>query len=174
MCQHVALVQIAGDFLCVFDTTQHEVSSTTTFGMNVHGHALFAGLGNQFDHLVVIVETLHAMIARLIQIILVLPSRMRFGHAIKERFGSDDMEIFPAQFLTLRSNTCNGGLGAVDIVGHVHIGISAQLEFAFLLQLMIGLGSIRMNNLRARIGHGSKAATESYLLPFEQVLFDVP
>lgn len=54
-----------------------------------------------------VVEALHTVIAGLVQIILVLPTRVCLGHTIEERLGSDNMEILTTQFGTLCGNAGN-------------------------------------------------------------------
>ena len=44
----------------------------------------------------IIGETLIAVVARLVEIVLVLPSRMCLGHTVEERLGTDDVEVFTA------------------------------------------------------------------------------
>ena len=85
VCQHVALVLIAGNLLRILNATEHEVRSTATLRVNMDGHSLLVGLHNQLHHLVVVVETLCAMIAGLVEVILVLPTSVCLRKADKCR-----------------------------------------------------------------------------------------
>ena len=91
------------------------------------------GLDNHLYHLVVVVETLCAVVARLVEIVLILPARMCLGHTVEERLGAEDVEILSAHLGTLGSNAGNLCLGALNVVGDIHIGVGAQLQLAFLL-----------------------------------------
>ena len=56
-------------------------------------HTFLVGFNNQLNHLIVVVEALHAVIAGLVEVILVLPSRVSFSYTVEEGLGSDNMEI---------------------------------------------------------------------------------
>ena len=141
--------------------------------MDVNGHSLLVSLNYQFHHLVVVVEALCAMIARLIQVILILPTRMCLGHTIQECLGSDNIEILSTQLCSLRCDAGNLCLWVGYIIGNVHPCKGAQLQLAFLLQFFKCLGSVTMNNLHTSITYSGKATLESDFLPCEQILLDL-
>ena len=91
-------------------------------------HALLVGFNNQLNHLIVVVEALHTVIAGLVQIILVLPTRVCLGHTIEERLGSDNMEILTTQFGTLCGNAGNLCLRIGNIVGNIHVSVGTHLQ----------------------------------------------
>ena len=133
------------------------------------GESFLVRLCNQRYHLVMVVETLQAMVAGLISVILVLPARMRLGHTVDECLCADNMEIFAADRCALCGDAGDLRLRVINVVKHIHIGIGAQLQLAFLLQLIVCLGGIPVDNLRAGIAHSSKSVFESEILPCEQI-----
>ena len=69
--QHIALVKVPSNLLGILNTVKHEVGSTTTLGVYMDRHALLVGFDNQLNHLIVVVEALNTVIARLVEVILV-------------------------------------------------------------------------------------------------------
>ena len=58
MGKYVTLIHVAGNLLCILDTAQHVVGSTTSLGVDVYGHTFLVCLYDQLHHLVVVVEAL--------------------------------------------------------------------------------------------------------------------
>ena len=151
MGQHVALILIARDLFRVFDTVQHEVRRATPFRVDMYSETFLVSLDDQRHHLVVVVETLHTVIAGLVQIVLVLPSRMRFGHAVQESLDTNDLKIFTTILGAICSDSGNFSLRVCYIISSQRIGVCAQLQFAFLFQIMVSLGRFGVENLRTSI-----------------------
>ena len=136
-------------------------------------HALLVGFNNQLNHLVVVVVALHTVIAGLVQVVLVLPTRVCLGHTIEERLGSDNMEILTTQFGTLCGNAGNLCLRVGNIVGNVHISIGTYLQLAFLLQFIVGLGTILAEEFHTSVGYGCIAILQGEILPRKQVALGI-
>ena len=98
---------------------------------------------------------------------------MRLGHTVEERFGTNDMEILTTQFSTLCGNAGNLCLRIGNIIGDIHVSIGTHLQFAFLLQFMVGLGRFVIDYLSTSISDSGKAAAESEILPSEQIVFGI-
>ena len=120
-----------------------------------------------------VVKAFCTVIARLIQIVLVLPSGMCLCHTVQECLGSDNIEILTAQLGTLSRNAGYLCLRVGYIVGNVHPGEGAQLQLVLILQFLICLRSIAVNNLRTGITYGSIARLEGNVLPCEQIFLNV-
>ena len=140
--------------------------------MDVNRHSFLVGLDNQLHHLVVVVETLSSVIAGLVEIVLILPTRMCLCHAVEESFGTNNMEILAAHLCTFCRDAGYLCLRVGDVVGDIHIGVSAQLQLTFLFQLVVCLRGKAVYNLSTCIGHSGKATLEGYVLPGKQILFD--
>ena len=139
----------------------------------MNSHTLLVGLNNQFHHLVMVVEALVAVIARLIGIILILPARMRFCHAVQERLDADNMEIFTAVLGTIRCDAGHLCLRIFGIVRTHQVGIGAQLKLALLFQLIESPGSDGIGDLYAGIGHCGVAVCKGHILPGEQIVLGI-
>ena len=82
MCHDVALVQIAGDLLGILYAIQHKMDRAVADGVHVDGHALRIRSHDELHQLVVVVEALQAVIARLVKVVLKLPGRVRLDDAV--------------------------------------------------------------------------------------------
>ena len=115
--QHVVLLPVSGNLYRVLYAAQHEVRGATAFGVAMDGKPFLVGLHDELHHLVVTVETFHAMIARLVGVILVLPAGMRLRNTIQEAFDAHYVQIVAVIFGAQLSCTGNLRLRVFHVVG---------------------------------------------------------
>ena len=166
--QNIVLLLVSGNLQSVLNAAQHEVSCAAALGVTMDGQAFFIGLYNELNHLVMAVETLHAMIAGLVGIILVLPARMSLRDTVQEALDTHNVQIVAVIFGPEFGGTCNFCLGVFHIVRRQCISISAQFEFAFFLQFMVCLCTFRIEKFQTGVTHTGEAAAQCKILPSKQ------
>ena len=82
----------------------------------MNGQPFLVGLHDELHHLVVVVETFHAMITGLVGIILVLPAGMRLRDTVQKTLDAHNVQVVAFIFGPQPGNTCNFRLGVFHIV----------------------------------------------------------